>query len=119
MKTIIVKYDVGDKIKYIRQHQQEIVKNCPCCAGEGQIVGRDGLIYDCGECEGSGVHKTGKYRVTTEECIGTISSVHVAYDTNMCRGRSKNLGNVYIYYNVPQSRYNIDQEDIIEKIVSE
>lgn len=116
---INILYDVGDKIRYVQPHQQEIVKNCSCCAGTGQIVGRDGLIYECGECEGSGIKRTGKYRVTTEERTGTISSVHVAYDSNMCRGRGKDLGYVYIYYNVPQNHYNIDQEDIIEKIVSE
>ena len=117
MMIIEVKYGVGDAIKYLKKKRKEIIDECPCCGGTGNVEGVDGNLYDCGYCDSTGFIETGRYEEEVEELIGTISSVHVAYDSNIAR--KGQLGKVQISYCVPQSYYNIMQEDIIEKIESE
>lgn len=115
MMNINVKYDIGDVIKYMMKIRHEVFDKCPCCYGDGYVIGQDGRQYECSECEGTGSVSTGKYLVEAQEKEGTISSIHVHFDSNY----SSFDGKPKIYYNVPQTIYKIMQEDVIEKIVSQ
>ena len=117
VKIIQIKYDVGDNIRFFDIKKEAIKIECPCCGGSGHIIGYDNQEYECGECEGEGTIQTGEYKEYKCEKTGTISSVHVHYDSNMIRHGK--FGEPAIYYNTLHSRSNIYQEDIIEKIVGE
>ena len=115
MKTINIKYDVGDNIKYIHRIHKDIMDECPCCGGTGQIIGVDGKWYECGECEGSGKIYSGKQEIIESIEEGTICDVHAHYDSNVLPKMDKAI----IYYRTPHNTKKIMEEDIIERIVSE
>ena len=112
---IEVKYNVGDSIRYIERKNHEVWGPCPCCDGFKYITGADGEKYECPVCEGKGQVLEGELE-SEEEKTGTISSIHVIYDSNY-HGRAGR--EPWVYYNIPQDRYNIDQKDIIERIFTE
>ena len=111
------KYNIGDNIRYVQREEHKIYETCPCCAGTGIMIGRDGNEYDCGECEGNKRVFYGKYNVIENAREGTVSSVHVHYDSNLCS--KGGIGIVKIYYRTPHHNYNIDENDIFEKIITE
>lgn len=112
---IEIKYNVGDSIRYIERKTHEVWGPCTCCDGSGYITGFDGEKYDCPNCEGKGQVFEGELE-SEEEKTGTVSSVHVVYDSNYYGHRGKKP---WIYYNIPQNHYNINQEDVIERIFTE
>lgn len=114
-QIINIKYDVGDNIRYIERKRKPILIDCPCCGGSGKIIGKDGNLYDCGECEGQGKYHVDSWEEELCEKTGTICRVSVRYDTSM----SSFYGKAEIYYNVPHSTKNISQDDVIERIESE
>lgn len=116
-QNICIKYDIGDNIRFIYKNKKDIMVTCPCCNGVGIVIGYDGSEYDCPECEGNKEVFSGKVSIEAEEREGTISSIHLHYDSNLYSSNGK--GFVNLYYQIPQSNYHIKQGDIIEKIVSE
>lgn len=112
---IEIKYNVGDSIRYIERRTHEVWGSCPCCDKSGYIIGADGEKYDCPNCEGKGQVFEGDLE-SEEEKTGTISSMHVVYDSNYFGRRGREP---WIYYNIPQSNYNINQDDVIERIFTE
>ncbi len=107
---IEVKYDIGDNIEFIERCGHEVYGPCPCCGKKGYIVGEDGEEYDCPVCKGAKTICEGTIK-TEEKKTGTIKSFRVKYDSDMeCYEKP------WIYYNIPQSTYNIAQEDVIRKI---
>lgn len=112
VRNINIKYAVGDSVRYLNKIYHQIMEVCPCCSGDGKITGKDGEEYYCPKCEAVGQIATGKYSQEINEKTGTISSVHVHYDSN-------GLGAVNITYRIPQADKDIKEEDIIERIISE
>ena len=111
MKTINIKYNVGDVIRYKVQREEFKHLPCPCCGGPGWIPGMDKMKYECPECEGHGWIE-GPARVVEEIKEGTIARVHAEYDSAVAGGK------VYIYYKIPQRHNYVYQEDVIERVVS-
>lgn len=107
---IDVKYDIGDVVKYIERRKDKVFGPCSCCDGDGYITGNDDVKYVCPKCKGGKQDFLGE-KVSEEEKVGTLSSIHVRYDSNFDEsfGRNKLL----IYYHVPRSDYCIKQEDIV------
>lgn len=110
---IDVKYAVGDKIRYWRIDRKERYATCGCCGGLGWIEGKDKYNYPCPECDEFGKILAGVEEIKVED-EGTISAVHVHYDSNIMT--KKGYGVVNIYYSLPQKAEHIQQEDIIGKI---
>ena len=112
---IDVKYDIGDVVKYIERRKDKVFGPCSCCDGDGYITGSDEVKYVCPKCRGEKQDFLGE-KVSEEEKVGTLSSIHVRYDSNFDEdslvskfGRNKLL----IYYHVLRSDYCIKQEDIV------
>lgn len=116
-RIIKIKYDVGDNIRFFDIEKEAIKIECPCCGGSGYVVGHDKQDYECGECEGYGTIQTGEYKEHKYEKTGTISSVHVSYDSNVIHHGK--FGEPIVYYKTQHNNKNIYQEDIIEKIIGE
>ena len=108
---IEIKYNVGDNIRYTYSDYVTKYVKCPCCDGSGYIVGKNGKVYDCPNCDPDhwGQIKDG-YDIFKHEVTGTISAFHVNYDST--------LKKPIIYYSTPQDS-KIFQEDIIERVVSD
>ena len=75
---IEVKYRVGDKVQYIKKEIHNDIIKCPCCGGEGKIVGKDGNMYDCSYCTG-GFVDVSETVVKEVKKVGKIKRVHVYY----------------------------------------
>lgn len=75
---IEVKYRVGDVVQYIKEEIHNDVVECPCCGGEGQIVGKDGNKYDCPYCNG-GLEDINKEVIREVKKVSKIKRVHVYY----------------------------------------
>lgn len=106
---INVKYDIGDTVRYIEKIIDPVWEPCPCCNGKKYIIGADKEKYQCPNCEGEGKVE-GEDAFVEKEKTGTIQTIHVYYNSGSCYDKPS------IYYTIPQSVYQIQQEDILEKL---
>lgn len=102
---IDVKYDIGDKVKYVYREQHRILEKCGCCGGNKAIIGLDYKEYRCPKCDGTGCIYIG-HMEHEEVREGVVWGVEVEY-------RSVRDKRPIINYNMP---HKISQDDVIEVI---
>lgn len=67
------KYNIGDKVRFIRERRGEVWHDCEFCGGSGEAIDYMGRTVECPDCEGSGGYWDSEYVEETAE--GTISSI--------------------------------------------
>ena len=109
-KIIEFKYDIGDVVRFKGVKFKIKREECQFCGGKGQVKGLDGTYNFCPVCDGDG-----KIETEVEEKVemtGTISSMHVHYDSCYWPEGTP-------FYHILRYKYQVKEEDILYKLCEE
>lgn len=102
------KYNLGDKVKFIRERGKEVWHDCEFCGGSGEAIDYAGRTVDCPDCEGSGGYWDSEYVEETLE--GVIEGI--SFDGFVCSKRT----NIDVKYDIRAEKpftEHIREKDII------